>query len=151
LYFPDSTTGVPVSEAVVPEAVVPEPGVPESRGHLNPGSPGLAFDRFGLGADLSDLVRHVWVPRWDLPDGEVRPQRVLTYPAFNAVITPEYATLFGPDSRVQVQELRGTSWAVGVLFRPAAAPLLTGTEAEKGGFFKRLFDSIRLFFRNLAF
>ena len=117
-----------MSEAVVPEAVVPEPGVPESRGHLNPGSPGLAFDRFGLGADLSDLVRHVWVPRWDLPDGEVRPQRVLTYPAFNAVITPEYATLFGPDSRVQVQELRGTSWAVGVLFRPAAAPLLTAAD-----------------------
>jgi AraC-like DNA-binding protein len=70
----------------------------------------------------------VWVPRWDLPDGEVRPQRVLTYPAFNAVIAPEYAALFGPESRVQVQELRGTSWAVGILFRPAAAPLLTAAD-----------------------
>jgi len=106
---------------------VPEPASPESKGHLNPGSSGLAFDRFELGADLSDLVRHVWVPRWALPDGEVRPQRVLTYPATNVVIEPDRARLYGPDSRLQIQELRGTSWAVGILFRPAAGPLLTTT------------------------
>ena len=102
--------------------------VPESKGHLNPGSGEVSFDRFELGADLADLVRHVWVPRWSVSEGEVRPQRVLTYPAINAVIQPETAALFGPDSRVQVQELRGTSWAVGVLFRPAAGPLLTSTD-----------------------
>lgn len=101
--------------------------MPESKGHLNPGSSGLRFDRFELGDDLADLARHVWVPRWSVPEGEVRPQRVLTYPTLNAVIEPGYAALFGPDSRVRVQELRGTSWAVGVLFRPAAAPLLTAT------------------------
>lgn len=102
--------------------------MPESKGHLNPGSTGLRFDRFELGPGLSGLVRHVWVPRWAVPDGEVRPQRVLMYPAFNAVITPEYAALFGPDSRVHVQELRGTSWAVGILFRPAGGRLLTATD-----------------------
>jgi AraC-like DNA-binding protein len=101
--------------------------VPESKGHLNPGSSGVVLDRFELGADLSGLVRHVWVPRWAVPDGEVRPQRVLTYPAHNAVIMPERADLFGPDPRLRVQELRGTSWAVGILFRPAAGPLLTTT------------------------
>ncbi|HVT66631.1 MAG TPA: helix-turn-helix domain-containing protein [Trebonia sp.] len=100
----------------------------ESKGHLNPGSSGLIFDRFELGPDLSGLVRHVWVPRWDIPDGEVRPQRVLTYPAFNAAFEPEQAELHGPDSRVGVKELRGTSWAVGILFRPAAGPLLTRTD-----------------------
>jgi AraC-like DNA-binding protein len=78
--------------------------------------------------DLAELVRHVWVPRWAVPDGEVRPQRVLTYPALNAVIMPERADLYGPDPRVQVRELRGTGWAVGVLFWPAAGPLLTGTD-----------------------
>lgn len=36
--------------------------MPESKGHLNPGSSGLVFDRFELGEDLADLVRHVWVP-----------------------------------------------------------------------------------------
>ena len=102
--------------------------MPESKGHLNPGSHGVGFDRFELGADLSDLVRHVWVVRWAVPDGEVRPQRVLTYPALNAVIEPNLAGLYGPDSRVQVKELRGASWAVGILFRPAAGPLLTTTD-----------------------
>jgi AraC-like DNA-binding protein len=86
------------------------------------------LDRFELGADVSDLARHVWVSRWAVPDGDVRPQRVLTYPAYNAVIMPERADLYGPDYRVQVQELRGTSWVVGILFRPAAGPLLTTTD-----------------------
>lgn len=102
--------------------------MPESKGHLNPGSSGVGFDRFELGAGLSDLARHVWVVRWAVPDGEVRPQRVLTYPAFNVVIEPRLTALYGPDSRVQVRELRGTSWGVGILFRPAAGPLLTATD-----------------------
>lgn len=99
-----------------------------SKGHLNPGSSNVAFDRFELGPGLAELVRHVWAVRWDIPAGEVRAQRVLTYPAFNAVINDRDATLFGPASRVQVQELAGASWVVGVLFRPAAARLLTVTE-----------------------
>jgi len=111
----------------VPESAVPTSASPASRGHLNPGSAGLVLDRFDLGTDLSDLVRHVWVPRWAIPDGDVRPQRVLAYPAHNAVIMPGRADLYGPDPRIQVQELRGASWAVGVLFRPAAGPLLTTT------------------------
>ena len=102
--------------------------MPESKGHLNPGASGVHLDRFELGPRLSDLVRHVWVGRWAVPEGEVRPQRVLTYPAHNAVIMPELAALFGPDPRIQVQELRGTSWVVGILFRPAAGPLLTSTD-----------------------
>jgi AraC-like DNA-binding protein len=102
--------------------------MPVSTGHLNPGASNVAFDRFELGPGLAELVRHVWAVRWNIPAGEVRAQRVLTYPAFNAVIDDHGATLFGPASHVQVQELAGASWAVGVLFRPAAARLLTVTE-----------------------
>ncbi|MBE3001496.1 AraC family transcriptional regulator [Nocardiopsis sp. HNM0947] len=100
-----------------------------SRGHLNPGDPEVRFDRFGIGAD--GLVRHVWVVRWSVPDGRTRPQRVLTYPAFNAVIMPGEAGLYGPDRRVSVRTLAGTSWAVGILLRPAAAPFLTDTPPER--------------------
>ena len=68
---------------------VPESNtVPESKGHLNPGSGGVSFDRFELGSDLADLVRHVWVPQWAVPDGEVRPQRVLSYPAIKRRANP---------------------------------------------------------------
>jgi AraC-like DNA-binding protein len=110
------------------DTTVEDGAVPESKGHLNPGSSGVHLDRFQLGPDLSDLVRHVWVSRWTVPDGEVRPQRVLTYPAHNAVLAPERADLYGPDHRVQVRELRGTSWVVGILLRPAAGPLLSTTD-----------------------
>lgn len=97
----------------------------ESKGHLNPGDDGVRFDRFPLGSDLDALVRHVWVVRWDLPPGRVRPQRVLTYPVCNAVFTPGGCHLHRPEQRVFVRELAGTSWAVGVLLRPAAAHVLT--------------------------
>jgi AraC-like DNA-binding protein len=97
----------------------------ESRGHLNPGDAAVRFDRFALGLDA--LVRHVWVVRWDVPAGEVRPQRVLAYPACNAVLTPQDARLYGPNPALGVQRLEGRSWAVGILLRPAAARLLTTT------------------------
>jgi AraC-like DNA-binding protein len=103
-------------------------GVVDSRGHLNPGDREVRFDRFTLGADLDDLVRHVWVARWDVPPGQVRPQRVLTYPAANAVLGPAGATLHGPDRVLSVRELSGRSWVVGVLLRPAATRLLTATD-----------------------
>jgi AraC-like DNA-binding protein len=103
-------------------------GVVDSRGHLNPGDPEVRFDRFTLGADLDDVARHVWVVRWDVPPGQTRPQRVLTYPAANAVLGPTGATLHGPERVLSVRELAGRSWAVGVLLRPAATRLLTTTD-----------------------
>lgn len=103
----------------------------ESAGHLNPGDPEVAFSRFRLGADLDDLVRHVWVARWDVPAGAVRPQRVLTYPSANAVLQPAGASLHGPSRVLTTQDLTGRSWVVGVLLRPAAARLLTTTEPAR--------------------
>lgn len=99
-----------------------------SRGHLNPGDPDVVFERFPIG--LERLVRHVWIVRWDIPNGDVRSQRVLTYPTCNIVVTPDGAALYGPDPRVNIRELSGCSWAVGVLLRPAAARVLTDTPAR---------------------
>ncbi|MCG7286283.1 helix-turn-helix domain-containing protein [Cellulomonas sp. ACRRI] len=103
----------------------------ESAGHLNPGDPEVAFSRFRLGADLDDLVRHVWVARWDVPAGAVRPQRVLTYPSANAVLQPAGAALHGPSRVLTTQDLTGRSWVVGVLLRPAACRLLTATDPAR--------------------
>src|SRR5690554_3071243 len=100
---------------------------PRSQGHLNPGAPGVSFDRFELGDGLAELVRHVWVVRWNIPDGELRRQRVLAYPAYNAVFQMPGAHLFGADPRLSIRDLTGSSWAVGVLFRPAAGLSLTQT------------------------
>lgn len=101
--------------------------MPQSKGHLNPGDPDVSFRRFNLASGLEGLVRHVWVARWNIPPGETRPQRVLTYPAFNAVFTPGNAALTGPDSRLSTTWPTNKSWVVGVLFRGGAGPLLTTT------------------------
>lgn len=98
----------------------------ESKGHLNPGDPEVRFDRFTIGLDR--LVRHVWIVRWNIPVGQSRPQRVLTYPACNLVFSPGEAALYGPDPAVSVRVLEGRSWAVGVLLRPAAAKVLSSRD-----------------------
>lgn len=98
---------------------------PRSRGHLNPGAAGVRFDRFELGPGMSQFVRHVWLVTWSLPAGVAVPQRVLSYPAVNIVFESHGVALYGPDSRVDARVLQDESWAVGILFRPAASVLLT--------------------------
>ncbi len=106
-----------------------DPGAaPTSKGHLNPGSPSVRFDRFSLGRAFDPVVRHVWAVRWVVPEGVVLPQRVLGYPAYNVVVDASGAALHGPTARVQVRELRGRAWAVGILLRPAAGHLLAPGE-----------------------
>lgn len=100
-------------------------GMPRSRGHLTPGSPGVRFERFLLDDELRHLVRHVWLVSWNVAE-EVA-QRALSYPAVNIVFEPGGTRIYGPNSSVSIRRLAGRSWAVGILFRPAAAILLAPT------------------------
>jgi AraC-like DNA-binding protein len=104
---------------------------PQSKGHLNPGSPGVELKRFEVAPGLADLVRHVWIARWELPPGEVNQQRVLTYPTFNLVIMNGRAALYGPDPKLHVRKLSGRGWALGLLLRPAAGVLLASVAPSK--------------------
>lgn len=97
--------------------------MPESKGHLNPGAPGVQLERFEPDSALVDLVRHVWLARWRLPPGESAHQRVLTYPTFNLVVMDDGAALYGPNAKLQVRALSGSGWALGLLLRPAAGRL----------------------------
>jgi AraC-like DNA-binding protein len=98
--------------------------MPESRGHLNPGTPGVELERFEPDSSLADVVRHLWLARWRLPPGEVARQRVLAYPTFNLVVMDGAAALYGPDPKLQVRALSGTGRALGLLLRPASGRLL---------------------------
>jgi AraC-like DNA-binding protein len=97
----------------------------ESKGHLTPGSPGVTLERFDATPELGELVRHMWIARWDLPDGVTSTQRVLTYPAFNLVLSPGAVELYGPSPKLSLRTLSGSSWTVGLLLRPAAGTLLS--------------------------
>lgn len=122
---------------------------PQSKGVVRPDNR-VDVRRLPVPHDVSALARHVWIPRWDLPAGEVLAQPVLEYPGTNVVIEPAVAALYGPQRGLSTVDLRGRSWAVGVLLRPAAGTILTcrsmadiaGTvrEVPKGG---RLVPAVR--------
>lgn len=52
---------------------------------------------------------------------------MLANPAFNLVITDGGAAPYGPNPRLQVRDLAGHGWALGLLLRPAAGRLLSPT------------------------
>lgn len=109
-----------------PGSVGPATGRPvESKGELRPGRT-VRIRRLEVPASVSALARHVWIPRWDLPEGEVAEQPILEYPGTNVVVEPGAAALYGPRRGLSTRVLRGRSWAVGVLLRPAAGTVMTG-------------------------
>lgn len=91
----------------------------DSRGILHPARL-PRFHRFQVSAELRELVRWIWVARWQLPAGEVSKQEVLPFPASNLVVETNGVTLTGPTTEISTRILRGTGWAVGALLRPAA-------------------------------
>lgn len=94
---------------------------PTSKGHLNPNET-VRMTRLPPGRGAAELVRHYWIPRWDLPAGQTQHQEVLGYPACNLVVEPGGITVSGPTTRASHRDLTGRGWAVGALLRPAAGP-----------------------------
>lgn len=81
-------------------------------------------------AAASDLVAWFWIPEWDLPDGEISRQEVLSYPAANLVVEAGAARLWGATTRATERVLRGRGWAVGAMLRPAALLRLSAAPGD---------------------
>ncbi|MEE1622371.1 helix-turn-helix domain-containing protein [Zafaria sp. Z1313] len=100
-----------------------------ARGPLQPLGPGRAVvTRAAPPAHLAGLVRHYWSARWDVPDGAVQVQRVLTYPSCNLVVETGAGAegmLYGPVTGLSTRRLAGRGTAFGVLLQPAAGALLS--------------------------
>ncbi len=122
---PDPGDPSPGAGGPRPDAGESRPAEPQSKGAVLPDQR-VTFHRLPVPGDVAALARHVWIPRWDLPAGETVRQPVLEYPGTNVVIEPGAAALYGPQRGLSSRELRGCSWAVGVLLRPAAGTVLTG-------------------------
>ncbi|GAA2044005.1 helix-turn-helix domain-containing protein [Agromyces tropicus] len=123
-------------------------GSPQSRGVLapRPGEPGVVADagtappsgavpvrmtRRVPSTSVADLVRHYWIPRWNLPPRRRATQRVLEYPSANLVVEEGAARVHGPSVGLATRRLEGRGQAFGALLQPGVASALTGVEARR--------------------
>jgi AraC-like DNA-binding protein len=122
-------------------------GVPRSRGVLAgragmpavvPGAPGttpseespVRLVRLPPSDRLAALVRHYWIPRWQLPAGRTVTQRVLEYPSANLVVEGEAVALHGPSVGLGTRTLTGDGAAFGALVQPGVAGALLDVDAR---------------------
>lgn len=82
------------------------------------------FTRLAAPARVADLVRHFWIPEWDLEPGRVSRQHVVGYPAANLVVEQDLVGLAGPTTVRSHRDLAGRGWAVGAMLWPAALAAL---------------------------
>jgi AraC-like DNA-binding protein len=97
----------------------------DARGIVNP-SAGLRRFRLGRVDPSPGLARFVelfWIVEWDLDDGVVHDQEVVTHPAVNLAFErwsdrPPVAQVHGVVTRRDVRRISGAGAVVGVKFRP---------------------------------
>lgn len=87
------------------------------------------FHRLPPSPSAAELVAWLWIPEWDLAEGQVSRQDVVAYPALNLVVDGSGAQLFGATTTATHRDLTGRGWAVGALLRPAGAAALTDAPA----------------------
>ncbi|HKJ12212.1 MAG TPA: helix-turn-helix domain-containing protein [Ornithinimicrobium sp.] len=82
--------------------------------------------RYAAAERHTSLVRHYWVPVWDIPPGQCVTEQVLQYPTCLVVVSDTYSRFYGVvPGRSQV-ELSGQGWAVGVALQPGAGMVMSG-------------------------
>jgi len=106
----------------------------DSRGILEPWllRQRVTLTRYPATAVLAGLVDRFWCVRWDLPDGVVHRQQVLTHPGANFVVshpdsraTPDRGALeavaSGVARGVTTRTLAGSGWAVAAMTTPGVS------------------------------
>lgn len=107
----------------------PAPVERDSRGILDPWllRRRITLNRYPPGAALDGLVDRFWTVQWDLPEGVVHRQEVLTHPAANISVSHPEATAGGsePEARVSgvateltSRTMAGWGWAVAAMTTP---------------------------------
>lgn len=110
----------------------------DSRGILEPWllRQRVTLTRYPATAVLAGLVDRFWCVRWDLPDGVVHRQQVLTHPGANFVVshpdsraTPDRGALeavaSGVARGVTTRTLAGSGWAVAAMTTPGGLGAFT--------------------------
>jgi AraC-like DNA-binding protein len=116
----------------------PAPVDRDSRGILDPWllQQRVHLTRYPVGEALDGLIDRFWAVRWDLPDGQVHGQEVLTHPGCNLSVGhpdarvdgpygPIEARLYGVARRVSTRVLAGTGWTVAAMTTPGGMGAFT--------------------------
>ncbi len=105
---------------------------PQPKGLITPAptSGPVRIDRYWPSPPISALVRHYWIPRWNLPPGARLRQEVLEYPTANLVIEPTVARLYRAQRGRFSRTLEDVGWAFGVLLQPGTARGLLGVSVR---------------------
>lgn len=100
----------------------------DSRGILDPVAHQAHVDhqRHEPTPHVGRFVTWYWVVQWDLGTATHQPE-ILVHPVVNLVFSPEEATVTGILRRRDTRVLTGSSWALGVMFRPAGFRPLVGS------------------------
>ena len=109
---------------------LPRPPTATGAGVLRPelARRNFTLERLAPTEALAEWVEHLWVVRWDLPQGTSYPSEVLTHPAVHLTVEQGTEARFGYDmpaalvhgvvTRTFRIELRGAGSVVGARFRP---------------------------------
>ena len=102
-----------------------------SRGHLRDANDrSFTIYRYEPDPAVRQWLRVFWIPVWEVPEGESREQRILTYPLCLLSISAEYARLIGPRTTAARVTLSGSGWTFGVMVRPGAGRTLLGRDVS---------------------
>ncbi len=117
----------------------------DSRGILDPGllRQRVRLTRYPATAALDPVIDRFWAVSWDLPDGVVHRQQVLTHPGANISVGhpsarpgdrapgPVEAQLYGVARTVSTRILLGRGWTVAAMTRPGGlGAFLAGPAAD---------------------
>ncbi|WP_104104259.1 helix-turn-helix transcriptional regulator [Arthrobacter sp. 08Y14] len=102
-----------------------------SRGHLRDANDrSFTIYRYEPDPAVRQWLRVFWIPVWEVPEGESREQRILTYPLCLLSISAEYARLIGPRTTAARVTLSGSGWTFGAMVRPGAGRTLLGRDVS---------------------
>src|SRR3954465_8323459 len=123
----------------------PEPVERDSRGILDPWllRRRVRLTRYPVDPDLAGLVDRFWAVQWDLPEGTVHVQQVLTHPGANLSVgcpdaySPAAATgtvearLHGVARGLTSRALTGRGWAVAAMTTPGGLGAFVASSARE--------------------
>jgi AraC-like DNA-binding protein len=120
----------------------PPPVARDSRGILHPWllRQRVRLTRYPPPAALDGVVDRFWTVSWDLPDGEVHRQPVLTHPGANLTVGPAdgadetgplEACLYGLARRLTTRTLVGRGWTVAAMTTPGGLGALVDGSAAR--------------------